>query len=806
MAAVKDLSKAGITFDDNEALCLSLVRCDSEAEVTKVLKNAGYWDNDAVWENFGDTENNFATIGNQQSNPEAALVEKIINSIDAVLMAECYSTGIKPYDKESPRTISDALESYFDIPEGRLNLVSPKKRTELAQNICLVATGAKTNPCYSVIDRGEGQTPDKMPDTLLSLGKSNKLRIPFVQGKFNMGGTGVFQFCGQHNLQLIVSKRHPSVTRVERDVFKERDDSASEWGFTVVRRDDPSLGVRNSTYRYLAPGKKILRFRADDLPVLPGDYPQPYEKGLQWGTLIKLYEYQMPGFKTNILFDLYNRLSLLMPTPALPIRLYERRLGYEGRSLETTLAGLTVRILDDRNENVEDGFPLASDLVVKGREMAASIYAFKRDRHKKYKKKEGILFTINGQTHGTIKDGFFKRRTVDLSYLADSLLIELDCTNFDGRSREDLFMNSRDRLREGELKSEIETQLETLLKSIKILRDLKTRRRDEDIGDKVKGGKPLADVISEVLKNSPTLSKLFLEGVRLPNPFKPQHATAVAVKLDLKKFPTYFELVEEYPSDKPKYCAINRRFRLRYRTDAKNDYLHRPDDKGSYSLSINGGNVDRAIYLDNGIAYLEASLPANVQVGDLLHFVSEVTDSRPFESFKSEFHVKVGKPELKSESRTSGRRGRPPSDEIGGDTKSISKLALPQVIEVEKDGWEPYDFDDGSALLVRGDGEGGYDFYINVDNIHLLTEMKADTKNAKLLKARYEYGQVLIGLALLHQDAVGRKPESDESGQADVFEEITSVSRAISPFLLPMIATLGGLPVDEMPSDEADTE
>jgi|SRR6516164_1026093 hypothetical protein len=41
--------------------------------------------------------------------------------------------------------------------------------------------------CFTVSDNGEGQTPDKMPYTLLSLDRSNKLRVPFVQGKFNMG-------------------------------------------------------------------------------------------------------------------------------------------------------------------------------------------------------------------------------------------------------------------------------------------------------------------------------------------------------------------------------------------------------------------------------------------------------------------------------------------------------------------------------------------------------------------------------------------------------------------------------------------
>ena len=47
---------------------------------------------------------------------------------------------------------------------------------------------------YSVFDFGEGQTPRKMPSTFLSISEKNKIKIPFVQGQFNMGSTGVLRF------------------------------------------------------------------------------------------------------------------------------------------------------------------------------------------------------------------------------------------------------------------------------------------------------------------------------------------------------------------------------------------------------------------------------------------------------------------------------------------------------------------------------------------------------------------------------------------------------------------------------------
>jgi hypothetical protein len=100
---------------------LSLVRCESEAEVVEILDKEGYWDNPDVWVNFGDTENNYATIGNQQADPENALVEKIINSVDATLMAECLRREIKPEKNPmSPQSMTAAVEQFFGIEEGKI--------------------------------------------------------------------------------------------------------------------------------------------------------------------------------------------------------------------------------------------------------------------------------------------------------------------------------------------------------------------------------------------------------------------------------------------------------------------------------------------------------------------------------------------------------------------------------------------------------------------------------------------------------------------------------------------------------------
>ncbi len=64
-------------------LALALLKADSEGEAVGILKSSGFWDDQTVWRLYGDNDGNYATIGNQQSRPEAALVEKVVNAVDA---------------------------------------------------------------------------------------------------------------------------------------------------------------------------------------------------------------------------------------------------------------------------------------------------------------------------------------------------------------------------------------------------------------------------------------------------------------------------------------------------------------------------------------------------------------------------------------------------------------------------------------------------------------------------------------------------------------------------------------------------
>lgn len=820
-------------------LCLSLLYVDTEGELIRILEQKGLWDDPKVWRYYGDREDNFSVIGNQQSRPEAALVEKVVNSVDAVLMNECWLRGIHPESSEAPKSIHEAVALYFagDADKsdtlGRLENWGDKKRTEVSRLITVATTGPRaasngsTNPSFSIADAGEGQTPDSMPGTLLSLDKKNKLRIQFVQGKFNMGGTGVLQFCGRYNLQLVVSRRNPRIVK------RETCTSDGMWGFTVVRRENPPHGQKSSVYTYLAPtnaGQKprmgdVLCFSAEMLPIFP-EGQKPYAGEGVWGTLVKLYEYDATGFRTMMFRKdgLLSRLDILLPEIALPIRLHECR-DYRGHagSFETTLSGLTVRLEDNKAVNLEDGFPTTCQFMERGEPMDARIYAFKKGKAETYRKNEGIVFVVNGQTHGHLPLSFFGRKTVGMGRLDDSILVMVDCTDLSGRAREDLFMNSRDRLRSGDLRDAIERELEILIRDHQGLKELRERRKREEVESKVADSKPLEDALASILRSSPSLLSLFLPGTRLSNPFRTKEVTSADKPYKANYRPTYFKFQKlPYGQKLDRTAAINMRARITFETDAVNDYFSRVQNKGMFTLHILSHETaekaqNYSLNLQSGMATLNVTLPEGVSPGDVIEYEAKVTDDTMIEPFINKFALSVVPPQ-----RVQGggdQRARPPVDKNGHLRELPSGFTIPEINQVYESAWENRKpkFDRYSALAViqegasdteilDGDHGAVYSFWVNMDNIYFKTECKSSKEAPEILKARWIYGLALVGMALIQADAKAEQLEGSGRPQERIEEEDTltlevqvfQTSAALGPVLLPVIESLGALTEEQV--------
>lgn len=764
------MKSTNLLIRDPKELCLDLLRAESEEEVTKILQANNLLD-DSHWRDLGDDENNFSIVGNQQSSPAAALVEKIINSIDAVLMAHCFIFGIDPESSEAPQSMNEAVERFLGVKNGSLFNLTSRERSKLSENsIWMVATGSFERPCYSFIDFGEGQTPKKMPETFLSLfRKSRKIRIPFVQGRFQMGGTGVLPYCGKYEYQLIISRRHPEIAKTEIG-----DNTADLWGFTIVRRV-PREGVRSSVYRYLAPHGEVLSSTSATLPLLPGNSRgiKPYVKPAEWGTCIKLYDYQfdMAALKTNLKFDLSRELDRHLISIPIPVRLCECR-RYRQESPYATLAGMEVRLKENRAKALEAQFPASALLNVTGLgDVPLQIFLFRRRAGRRFlAKKSAIVFTINGQTHGAFSSSFFLRQAVQLDYLKDDLLIIADCTNIPGMSRDDLFMSSRDRLRENPIRKMLEEQLELLLRNHRGLQDMNKQRELEASQESLKDNKLLEKLLDRMISFTPSLASFFSSGNRLTSPYmnggqNPKYAG--------KKFPTYFRLLNEPDGGLVKECPVNAKCAVVFETDAENQFLTRASDHGKLFVAPNEAKVGMLLWNGRGLLFLH--IPSGIKPNTIIDVTTKMTDSENETPFVSRFKLKATDPISKAK-KTKSRRKR---------KKKSRQLALPNIVKVRKNMWREHDFDMGSGLAIKGST-----IFVNVDNVYLVTEKSRSRTHPLILEEQFTNGLVIACLAMRHDYNERVKRGHVKLEEAQIRERIEESSRGLAAVMLPMIQQL----------------
>lgn len=828
--------------DDHQALCFELLRSESEQEVISLLEKKGYWDKPELWRHYGDVENNWGQSGNQQSLAEAALAEKIVNSVDARLINECLMRGVEPTNSEAPQSIRQAVTRFFEdgtgdrlATGGLIEDWGSTKTREVASGITFCATGVRPKQLnITIADCGEGQTPDRLPETILSLNKSNKMYIPFVQGQFNQGGTGTLRFCGKHNLQLVISRRNPQLLKDD-GTARDRD---YEWGFTIVRREYPTDGRRNSMYTYLAPvgadtGPKfrcgnVLSFVAASLPLFPND-DGPFSREATYGTAIKMFEYQYLGDKSNILRgnSLLRRLDLLLPEVALPVRLYEYRESEHGKVLEvgsrqTTMAGLRRRLKD--NPNVQDSFPINIPLHLNGEKLIASIFAFKSkgstlDAKSKrlgglrgYRKREGVVFVRNGQTQGNLPKDFFRRDAVKMKPLADDLLVFVECGQLSDVVREDLFMPSRDRLTDNDFKRSLVDALEKAIRDCQELKDLRNLRQQERMSEQLKDEQPLTDVLQSLIKNSPNLTKLLQQGKRISAPFNTE-PTGSDPKENFRGefYPSYFKTKGvEYGATFKRTSAINQRMRLTFETDACDDYFTRSAERGSFDLTWIGkdGNECEANSigprLRHGVATVTLDLPNDTTVGDEIEFVARTHDT--LRAFENRISVSV---EAKTKTKSNSRKSRNPPSQTGGPQRERpSEVEMPKIKRVYRDQWRDEDFDEFTAMKVEPIGYSEdesadlYEFKVNMDNTPLQNESKQkrlDNHQYRLLSEQFLYANVLIGLSLLLDTKRSNSPEEREGEirQETVEERIDRTCRALAPFLPALISLGTGQEIDD---------
>lgn len=284
---------------DFEELFKKLYFAKTEQELDAVIQSYPDIFKQENWHPLGGIKNNFGLVETQQSSPIAALIEKITNSIDAILMKKCYGMGLDPKSSESPRSMDEAIKKFY--PDYKNWDLKSNKRKQ-SEEIQIIADGPPRNTSVILYDNGEGQLPEDFEKTFLSLLSGNKKEIQFVQGKYNMGGSGVIVFCGKKRYQLIASRRFQKSNKI---------------GFTLTRehplKEEETKTKPNTWYEYFKVNGQIPFFEAEEMDL--GLYGRKFKTG----TIIKLYSYQFPPGYYGFAQDLNQSINEFLFEPALPV-------------------------------------------------------------------------------------------------------------------------------------------------------------------------------------------------------------------------------------------------------------------------------------------------------------------------------------------------------------------------------------------------------------------------------------------------------------------------------------------------------
>ncbi|WP_211372103.1 hypothetical protein [Flagellimonas olearia] len=574
-------------------LFFSIYKAKDEEELLDVISSSPKVFDDSNWKPLGNNDSNYGVVKNQQSNPIAALIEKITNAIDAILTKECYVGGAEPKSKEAPRSMEEAIERFF--PKNNWDL--PSFRKKQSEEIQIIADGKGPRnqrnqyPTSVIIyDNGEGQHPEEFENTFLSLLRGNKNDIHFVQGKYNMGGSGAIVFCGKKRYQLIASKRFTN-------------DGA--FGFTLVREHPKkeSDNAKETWYEYLLIDGQIPSFPIENLDLGLSN------RNFETGTIVKLYSYQFPKGYSGFAQDLNQSINEFLFDPALPILTVDTAERYpNNKVLENDLFGLKRRLNNEESEYLDDKFSETFDEENTFGKMKVSCFVFKprvkdydlkrtkaiiQDRY--FKNSMAVMFSLNGQTHGSYTSEFITR-SLKLNLLKHHLLIHVDCTEMKYNFRKELFMASRDRLKDGEetqyLRSYLAAQLsrkDGRLADIEKIRkqaiDIDTTSNTNELLKNFTKNLPLDSELAKLLSQTfklDTKSNKKKEGERKPSPQKKEDIPFLP-----RRFPSFFKIngINEGESEVAK-IPLNGEKTIRFSTDVENDYFDRTEEPGDLKITV----------------------------------------------------------------------------------------------------------------------------------------------------------------------------------------------------------------------------
>ena len=772
---------------DTDKLLNSLLAAESEEQVSAIVNKDKQMSNTKAWTPLDNRDTNMNVVTNQSSSGAKAATELITNMVDSMLIKGCREKGIDPKDKKkTPPNMYMAVREFIkeDLQTGKIITAETSWLTEYArENLVIGVTAPKgkrnTNtPCLTFIDNGEGQEPQAFPKTFLSLSAKYKSSIDFVQGKYNMGSSGVLNYCGNNWYKLIVSRKY---------------DKKSAWGWTLIRKS-PGSEDDVPFAEYFYPDKNIptLSNKEDII------YPLHTQNGKQYkdvysqsGCIVKLYSYylgaQQKGFET-----IRAAFSENMVETVLPIKLSdftaspgegkgpERSLGIDSRPfngmhfLLCRHKGKNSPEEDNDNENWE-ATSINKISHPKFGEINISAYLFSReDIPGWYKLSNSRIFHhVNGQTMYKETRGALTQ--CNFPALKDRVVIFVDSSKL--KNTTSIWKGDRENIQSTQLGDDYKEAIRDSIKNSDTLKKWNNTARQEELDSAAP--EIDADIAEDIINNDPNMQDLLDDTV--PNiPIGPGQNPVIGSGAEGEKpfegkhSPTFVTCMEK-SLEETKEININRAKPFMFNTDVENNYFIRNKEPGNYKFFKDGEPIKEIenkfqvnIKLKDG--ELEISLkpvPENVSIGDTFRFTIGLQDSSMPVPIIAKEHIKakivVQVPSEKSTNGDGSKRrkkkkttprkllaGLPPYELLTNDGREINlRTDVDDDSDLEKTtSWKTVDFDcnkhDGG--MIEDLGENKYKHYINYDNVRFQNYLDKLKDHAKTGMAKHKY---ILGMRIM---------------------------------------------------------
>lgn len=784
---------------NSQEICFRILHAESEGEVDEIIASVPELGDVENWHPIDERETNFNIVTNQASTGSKALTELCTNMVDAVLMKHAYINGVNPTGQDAPQTVIAGVRDLVQLRCTRSGVLAevddPKYLQEFAEkNLVIGVTGGTRRSeslCFTIVDNGEGQHPGDFEDTFLSLSKGNKSSIPFVQGKYNMGASGVLSYCGRRWYKLIISRRYTA---------------DGDWGWTLVRRR-PGSGMPVAEYCKI--DGNIPEFSLSvvhPMKLRSGDRDDKVH--LSTGTIVKLYDYQMesPTSFRNIRESLHENLV----STVLPFRLMDYRQSPNPRRGARRAQGVDERRVygmeflllrsDGDDEAEPDGedrtyrpgrdqhigdidHPDLGKITVRAIVLEREIPGWLKAPHNTSR----VFHAVNGQVQYKQNRAYLSA-SCKLPGLKDRIVVIVDASNLSEAAHNDVWKGDRENIRAtgiGQLYTDEITKLITSSGYLKELQQRIAREETEKLTEESH-----INLFQRLVDTDPNIAQLLPGGSLVTLPGHIGRGSDEDEEYQGEYSPSFLELDAKSVKRNGAEIMLDGRRMVAFRTNARNDYLTRPDNKGR--VLVIGGVGDKFSYtssLRNGrLTITFQSLAGKVAVGDVFDFSVGLLDEAMPEPITEKLTLRVVETRrINQPGKPSSRRQQQSIDpDAEGNEENYPGRALPptrwltrdgrSIGEDETDQW-PDDFNDQDGGKVEDLGEGQMMYHINYDNAHFRRFLDGERNeiDKKVVAEQYRMGMLVLMMGL--EDAYLRMVQTDTKTQLEEYiDEIRRLS------------------------------